>query len=368
MQTGQQHKKSQTRRQRIIKAVVLCLFVLSSVLFAANDAFLYKTPIGRITAVNTTEKSDAGEDEPHYEQQLTLTLENGARRGQTVTVQNEYSASQFKTSRYRKGTELFLSLNEENGTAVILNVKRDVIWALLLSLFLSLLFLVAGRRSLLILASLAMNLIVFVFGMNLLSGENHILLLTAALTILFVAGTMLILNGTSKISRGSILSSLLTIGLVTALYALILKFTPAPSYEFQAYSIGNEALRDLYLASLLFGILGAVMDVAITINAAVAEIFRTSPDIDLPHLTKSVGRIASDIMGTMISVLLFTFLSGELPVSVLKLANDYALVTLLKYGTELEMIRFLLGAFGIVLAIPISGAVATLLHRKRGAA
>ena len=60
-------------------------------------------------------------------------------------------------------------------------------------------------------------------------------------------------------------------------------------------------------------------------------------------------------MGTMINVLFFTYFCSAIPIMVVKLKNGYTLYHLIQFQTIFEMIRFLVGAIGIVLAIPIAG-------------
>ncbi|BAK47443.1 hypothetical protein CXIVA_14770 [Clostridium sp. SY8519] len=359
-----------TRRPMVLKLVLLCIFVAAAVTFTAHDSRFYRQPVGKVTAVTKDNVSGAAgtSGEKTYTRQLTLTLQNTEYKGQTVSITNTYTTSLFRTSAYHKGEYLFLKLNTNASgirSAQILQVKLDVIWALLLSVFISLVILIASRRSLLIFASLALNLLVFILGMRGLYHGTHAAVLTAVLTAVFITAALLLLNGSTAKSWGAILSSLATVLLVVGLYELILRFTAPPAYEFIDYANGNEPLESYYLASLVFAILGAVTDVAITIHAAVSEITATASDLRLRDIVQSIRAISNDIMGTMINVLFFTFICGELPVSILKLANGYSMITLFKYGAEFEIIRFLTGAIGIAAAIPISGFFAVLL--KKGA-
>ena len=112
------------------------------------------------------------------------------------------------------------------------------------------------------------------------------------------------------------------------------------------------------------GSLGAVMDVSISIAAGVAEIEEKTPDIRLKSLTHSIREMGYDIMGTMINVLFFTYISSAIPIVVIKLLNGYTLYHLIHFQLIFEIIRFLMGAIGIVLAIPVAGACSVLLLHK----
>ena len=66
-------------------------------------------------------------------------------------------------------------------------------------------------------------------------------------------------------------------------------------------------------------------------------------------------------------MLFFTYLSGTIPILVLKIKNGYTLYHLVKFQLFFEMICFLIGAIGIVFAIPVSGFLSALfLGNLRG--
>ena len=112
------------------------------------------------------------------------------------------------------------------------------------------------------------------------------------------------------------------------------------------------------------GSLGAVMDVTISIAAGVAEIKGQTPDISTKDIIHSVREMGYDIMGTMINVLFFTYISGSIPIVIIKIMNGYTLYHLVHFQLAFEIIRFLIGAIGIVLAIPVSGLCSILLLHK----
>ena len=63
--------------------------------------------------------------------------------------------------------------------------------------------------------------------------------------------------------------------------------------------------KDVFLASVLIGTLGAVMDVSITIASGMYEILKRSPQISMKRWALAGRHIGQDIMGTMTNILLF---------------------------------------------------------------
>ena len=92
------------RRKRIFAAILLYFCLL---LFVANDAWVYQTPIVKITEVHTKESRKEedvrGGREPYYTQNIKGILLNGEKKGKTVRLNNEYSYSGVLDQKYAKG-------------------------------------------------------------------------------------------------------------------------------------------------------------------------------------------------------------------------------------------------------------------------
>ena len=106
------------------------------------------------------------------------------------------------------------------------------------------------------------------------------------------------------------------------------------------------------------------MDVAITMNSAVSELVAATEQISIKAVISSMQIIGHDIMGTMVNVLFFSYLSGSFPIIALKVSNNYTFSTIVSVDYIFDIIRFLVGSIGIVLSIPVSGLIAILIFRK----
>lgn len=109
--------------------------------------------------------------------------------------------------------------------------------------------------------------------------------------------------------------------------------------------------------------LGAIMDVAVTISAATGEIVRKNPDVSLRKLIHSGREIGYDIMGTMINVLLFVLASSMIPMFILKMNNEIRFITIIRYHIPYDICRFLIESIGIVLAIPVSVFISSIIMK-----
>lgn len=354
------------KKQNLIKIIVLAVMVLAVTFVAKNDYGMYKTPIGRVISCEEKVTSGKKDIEKAYVQTLKIKIKNTSNKGKVITVKNKYTQSRFQTTGYSKGQDVFLNTSGSGdiSKASVQKVKLDYITIFLIALFIAFTIYVAKRQTILILLSVGLNIVVFTIGLNGYAAGKNLIHLTAILTLVFIFATVILLFGFSRKSIGTIFSSIGTVAIVALIYAIIVYFSPGLNYEYVPYTIGFENIEVLYDTGLLFGILGAVMDVAITINAAVCELIRVSTTLTMKKLINSIQEIAYDIMGTMINVVFFTFICGEIPVYVLKMLNGYSFIEIMKNGEEFEIIRFLVGALGIVLAIPVSGVIAVLVNHK----
>lgn len=125
-------------------------------------------------------------------------------------------------------------------------------------------------------------------------------------------------------------------------------------YSSMEYLGSVENPAEMFEAEVMLAGLGAIMDVAVTIAAATGELIRKKPDIKFLSLFRSGREIGYDIMGTMLSVLLFTFGSGLIPGFLIRMNNDISFLSNIRYHISFEICRFLIESIGIVLAIPIS--------------
>lgn len=129
---------------------------------------------------------------------------------------------------------------------------------------------------------------------------------------------------------------------------------------------------ELLFAGLLISSLGAVMDVAMSAASSMGEVLAQNPTIRRGALFASGMRIGRDMMGTDSNTLILAFAGGSVSMLLLNYAYDLpALQILNSNNIGIAVMQGLAGSFGVVLAVPVTVALATLLytaHRKPAAA
>jgi uncharacterized membrane protein len=118
---------------------------------------------------------------------------------------------------------------------------------------------------------------------------------------------------------------------------------------------------------MVFGALGAVMDVTISIASAVYEIKCVQPAIHFKDLVRAGMNVGRDIMGTMSNTLILAYAGSSLPLMLLIASQKNAsMVKILNLNMIVtEIARALTGSIGLICAIPLTAIItAMLLNRK----
>jgi len=353
------------------KHIVLILIVIiavAAVIFVCNDAFLYSTTIVKVTDAENVfshdEDGPEGETEHYYDQKLNAVILNGEKKGDSIILNNTYTSSGVNDERYYKGSRLLVALNSKGDGGSILGKKRDAYVVLFFVAFTVLLVAVSGRHGGIVLVSFIINIILLLSALKLYDSYGNLLKVTMAAMMLFSILTLVFAGGFHRKTWVAVLSTFVTVFLCFGIYMITMRTSERLPYEMMDYIVNSKDLADLFLAGTLMGSLGAVMDVCISIAAGVSEVVAKTPDIKRGALVNSIREMGYDIMGTMINVLFFTYLSGTIPILVIKIKNGYTLYHLVKFQLVFETICFLIGAIGIVIAIPVSGLLSVVFWGK----
>ncbi len=357
------------------KSNLLFYFVVAAVLIMGVIAVFnnYKWYDATIVKIDQTEdslnkesiKSSTGEK--HYNQTLLGTVMNGEYQGHQVCLQNKYSSSGVFDEKYKVGDDVFIHINSGSNemlTGTISGLKRDKYLAAFCAVFIFLILIIATKRGIFSILSLIVNIAIFWYALDLYSSGINILLLSNCMILLFTTVSLLLISGWKKKTFTAIFATLISIFFTMLLFKIVMMFTDGVDYAFMEYIASPNDLPEIFMSQIMLGGLGAVMDVAITEAATINELVEKNNAIPLKKLIKSGREVGHDIMGTMINVMLFTYISGSIPLIILKMNSDIKLHTIILWHMPMELYRFLVGSIGILLTIPISLLVSIVVFKK----
>lgn len=367
-----QNRPVSRRVRRMLLIVLLLCAAAGYVAVDHNDAW-YTDTIAVVLDVQTahteTQSGVSAGEENYFVQTITARLTNGARAGETIRLSNQYTDSGVRDERYRVGDKLFVEPGGEGEIGKIVGQKRDTLVYLLAAALLGGMLAAAGVSGLLAVLSLLCNMALLYAALRCYQSGWNLLALTGALIFLFTALSLLIANGWNRRAALAIAASLLAIAVTAGLFLAVRACTPALQYQMMEYAVVPDDLSALFFCECMVGGLGAVMDVAISLISTADELLTRQPDIPYHRLRDSVRAVSDDIMGTMVNVLFFTYICGGLPEILLMLRNQLTVSVVWEYVLTFELVRFLVGSIGLVLAVPSSQLVLKLwLRRQRGEA
>ncbi len=212
----------------------------------------------------------------------------------------------------------------------------------------------------------------YVFIPAVLAGEN-IYVWSIATCIYMTFMTLFIVNGVNRKSIAAILGCLAGV-LVAGLLTLVMDKTMLLTGVLDENSVILNGLRSedplnlraIIFASIIIGAVGAIMDVSISIAAALAELQEKVPDITAKELMQSGMTISRDIMGTMSNTLILAYIGGFMASVLLMVAYNSSMLDLFNREViVVECLQALVGSLGILMTLPFTSLICAVLFQGR---
>ena len=122
----------------------------------------------------------------------------------------------------------------------------------------------------------------------------------------------------------------------------------------------------LLFSGLLISCLGAVMDVAMSISSAIDEIYKQNSSLTRKELFKAGMRVGRDMMGTDSNTLILAFAGSSVSTLLLDYAYDLPYQQIINSNNiGIAIMQGLAGSFGIVLSVPLTVLICTILFHKK---
>jgi uncharacterized membrane protein len=181
------------------------------------------------------------------------------------------------------------------------------------------------------------------------------------------AVTILLSEGLRRTSLAAILGAFGGLGVTAALAALVgltAAFSGAPAGELAFFELSPGVtldLRGLLLAAIIVGTVGVLDDMTVTQAATVAELAART-GLRGRALVASAFRLGRSHIAATVNTLFMAYVGAALPALVLlAVSTEPVLLTLNREVLALEVVRTITGSLGIVIAMPITTAVAAML-------
>lgn len=227
-----------------------------------------------------------------------------------------------------------------------------------------------GLRALLGLVGAYLVMAFFILP-GLVEGKPPLLLaLVGSAVIMF--GVLYFAHGVSARTSTALIGTLFGLGMTAGIAAWATHATYLTgladhnAYQLQSVA-GNLSISGMIMCGLIISGLGVLNDVTITQSSAVWELYELAPQSSARNLFASAMRIGRDHIASTVYTIAFAYAGSALPILIMVMLYRLPVFDALS-SAELaeEIVRTLVGSVGLVLAIPVTTAVAVLVVKATG--
>ena len=368
----------------IVLAIAAILFVLARMAFApkteaaelTGDYAEYENAVVVQILSDDTEPDENADGGYRGEQLLLAEVKTGQYAGETMQTYNYVSPLYGVPLKVGDRCTLVIS-TYENGdvNATVYEYNRTTPVLIVLGLFLLITVLVGGRTG----AKSLIGLIFTVAGVFLLLFpalmKGAPTLPTTFLLCVYVAAvSFTVLGGVEKKTVCAWLGTVagMALALLFALLAQkLMRIDGLRSADveplLQLRQTGAHiGLRGLLSAGVILSSLGAVMDVAMSLSSALAEVRAADPAMDSRSLFRSGMNIGRDMVGTMTNTLILAFLGSGLVLTLYLYSLGLSPHMLMSSAyLSWELVGGISSSVGVILSVPITAAIAAWAYGRK---
>ncbi|WP_077368609.1 YibE/F family protein [Anaerosalibacter sp. Marseille-P3206] len=325
--------------------------------------------------LDASDMIEAEEYDGQY-QNVKLKITSGKYKNEIVDTENQLSSNFAFNIIVKEGDKVVVSIEEiEDGdiNVFITDYMRQHYIFYLTIIFILLILLIGRKKGLKSVITLTITVLAIlkILLPMMLKGANPIpitIIISIGITVL----TIFVVGGINSKSISAILGTsagVLIAGLIAYFVGSKIKLTGLSSDEAMMLAYipqeVNFDFRSLLFSGIILGSLGAVMDVGMSISSAIEEIYNANPDITRKDLFDSGMNVGKDIMGTMTNTLILAYTGSTIPMLLLFMAYETSMVKIINLDIiATEVIRSLAGSIGLVLTIPLTAFIASVLINK----
>lgn len=211
---------------------------------------------------------------------------------------------------------------------------------------------------------------------GILAGYSPVLLTLGVCSLIIIVGSY-VTHGFNRTTSSAVVGMIATVMIVGVLAYIGVHAAHLSGFETDEatyLNINTGGIIDfpgLLLGGIMIGLLGVLYDVAIGQAVSVEELHKIAPHVPRRTIYARSLRIGREHVGALVNTLAIAYVGVSLPILLLFIQGDSGntLMTLNRDVFASEIIRTMVGSIGLVLAVPVTTWVATLMlvhPRKTG--
>jgi uncharacterized membrane protein len=313
----------------------------------------------------------AGSTQPF--QRLLLRVESGSLTGQEVVVEEGTVNIISQERLFHPGDRVYLqrTVGPDGDRFYVSDFVRTTPLVLIAALFLGLVVLVGRGRGLRSLVGTLFSLVViFAFVLPQIIAGRDPLTVSIIGSILLLAISTYLVYGWNPKAHAAVVGMMLSLVLTGGLAWLFVGWTRLTglSVEESSYLVmelgAGLNFRGLVLGGIIIGSLGVLDDICVGQASAVFELVNANRNMSWTALFRSSLNIGRDHIAAMVNTLLLAYVGAAMPLMlVFSIYQEPLWRRINREPIAEEIVRTLVGSVGLVLAVPITGLVASLMAR-----
>lgn len=119
------------------------------------------------------------------------------------------------------------------------------------------------------------------------------------------------------------------------------------------------------MGAIIIGILGILDDISITQSATVRELYNANPNLSVKDVYNRAFSVGKEHMVSLVNTLTLAYAGAALPLLLLFSQSEEDIFLLINkeiFATEIT--RTLIGSIGLILAVPITTILASIMLSK----
>ena len=306
-------------------------------------------------------------------QRLLVRVESGSLAGQEIVVEEGTVNIISQERLFDVGDRVYLerAVGPDGDRFYVSDFVRTGPLILILGLFVALVVLVGRGRGLRSLGGTLFSLaVIFAFVLpQIVAGRDPVAVSVGGAILLLAVSTYLVYGWNPK-AHAAVAGMMLSLVLTGVLAWLFVGWTRLTgiSVEESSYLVMEMGpgvnLRGLVLGGIIIGSLGVLDDVCVGQASAVFELVNANRDLGWRDIFRRSLNIGRDHIAAMVNTLLLAYVGASMPLMlVFTIYQEPIWRRINREPIAEEIVRTLVGSVGLVLAVPITGLIASLLAR-----
>lgn len=360
--------------KRILFIIIAVLMLLSSFVYGEE----YAEPLTEEALVLEASEPQGSEDlyEDITMQKVTIEITSGKYKGDVREVENHLSENVAYNILVEKGDRVVVVIEEyDGGYDVYISDYLRSNYIIYLVVFGILLILIIGRlKGVKSVISLGLTVasVVYILLPQILKGANPVpisIMISIGVTVI----TIFLVGGVNSKGISAILGTVAGVVIAGAISYLVgtkIHLTGLSAEEATMLIYIPQGIefnfQNLLFAGIILGALGAVMDVGMSISSSIEEIYKANNTMTIKELFHSGMNVGRDVMGTMINTLILAYTGTSIPMLLLFMAYETSMTKIINLDIiATEIVRSLSGSIGLILTIPITAFVSSVLIKRQ---